>query len=201
MTTAQVTNASKIMAGATAVSEMCVGDTYVYSKDKVWIKLGDIGDPYISSSVPIYKIGVKDIQNEYGFCRVGFTKQAGLANMDGDPDGPFPSRLWYSGDNTNKVSIHYQHGNSIYNQPENYYPPGDDTGWLPYSDIHKEHSVILNNGQYIDDVWVYNCLNGRYNSRDDEWNNPLYLYFYQSNSPLDHFYVLIDKVNVPSQIS
>lgn len=198
MTSTEIASASKIMLGSTEAVKMYIGNTLLYTKQsntqqkKVWVRLTD---PSITSSTPIYKIGVTDISQNATVCRVGFTKEPGLTNVS-DP-AEYPSRLWYSGDSQNKVAIHWGHGNSIYNQPQNWYPQEDNTGWLPYSDIHIQQSTIslLDNNITIPNVWVYDCLNGTYTNGDDEGNNPLYFYYSQTNSPLSNFYVLIDDTS------
>ena len=192
MTSTEIANASKIMIGTTEAIKMYIGSTLLYVKqsstqNKVWVSLTDQS---ITSSTPIYKIGVTNISQNQTVCRVGFTKEAGLTNVS-DP-AEYPSRLWYSGDSQNKVSIHWKHGNSIYNQPQNWYPQGNNKGWFPYSDIHVKQTITLKDNTTINNVWVYDCLNGTYTDEDDEGNNPLYFYYSQTNSPLSNFYVMID---------
>jgi hypothetical protein len=63
MTSTEIANASKIMFSSTEAIKMYIGSTLLYVKqsstqNKVWVSLAD---QLITSSTPIYKIGVTNI--------------------------------------------------------------------------------------------------------------------------------------------
>jgi hypothetical protein len=63
MTSTEIASASKIIVGSTEATKMYIGSTLVYVKqsstqNKVWVSLTN---QLITSSTPIYKIGVTNI--------------------------------------------------------------------------------------------------------------------------------------------
>lgn len=195
MTSTEIASASKIMLGTTEATAMYIGSTLTWPIQTSAVVPAPIGKKWvpltsneITYSTPIYKIAVTENNFTGDVCRIGFSTHKGLSVDTNEPYMDYPARIWYDGQYTNQCQIYYEHQQSIYDRPSYM------SGWMPYSSLHTKQSIICN-GTIIRDVWVHDCLTGTYSAQghtDTEGGVPLYFFFQQSNSPIDHFYVMIE---------